>query len=93
MSPADGTNGGARAGIDHPDDPGFEILLKANQVLGVLELLSEAVDSGAIDVDSMKVMSKRGFLGLLHGAIGSCEAIADLTEQVQQRPTSSTVTP
>lgn len=80
-----------RSEVELPEDPGFEILLKANHVLGVLELLSEAVDSDAIDCDNLDFMSKAGFLGLLQGAVRSCEAIADLTSRVEPRSISPRV--
>jgi hypothetical protein len=74
-----------RSEVELPDDPGFEILLKANQVLGVLELLSEAVDSDAINCEHLDFLSKPGFLGLLQGAARNCEDIAELTAKVEPR--------
>ena len=47
-------------------DPLFQIILKAQAVQGVLELLSAAIDKGA--VKTLDYITEDGLIGVLHGA-------------------------
>ena len=61
-------------------DPTVDITLKADAVIGVLELLQAAIEGGSLK--GYDFLTTNGLVGVLHGAECDVRAIKELAEAI-----------